>query len=187
MIKDMLSYYKMLQESHINIIYSGPIWSDGIEGIGGTLRKCLEYEALPLGAAQSVFSVFVEQMNNILMYSPEREHLPGEGDKVFSASKGVFVLGSKDHSHFLQSGNVVRNENIELIRSRIDHLNSLDKNALRKYYRERMKGENDNPESRGAGLGLIEIARRASSKIEYSFTPLEEEGLSFFSMFVTIS
>lgn len=184
MIKDLLSYYRLLQESNINIIYSGPIWSDGIEGIGGTLRKCLEFEALPLSASQAVFSVFVEQMNNILMYSTDREEA-GENDKAVGASKGVFILGSKDRSYFLQSGNVMKNEHVELIRSRIDHLNTLDKTALRKFYKEQMRAENDNPESRGAGLGLIEIARRASSQIEYTFTPLDD-GLTFFSMFVTI-
>ncbi len=186
MIKDMLSYYKMLQKSHINIIYSGPIWSEGIEGIGGTLRKCLEFEDLPLSSSQSVFSVFVEQMNNVLMYSPDKE-LVSCGDRSLSASKGVFILGSKDRQYFLQSGNVVKNENIKSIRDRIEHLNSLDKTGLRKFFKERIKCENDNPESRGGGLGLIEIARRASSKIEYDFTPLEEDGLSFFSMYVTIS
>lgn len=185
MIKNMLAYYKMLQDSHINIIYSGPIWSNGIEGIGGTLRKCLEFDDMPLSASQSIFSVFVEQMNNILMYSSDKEHLPG-GEKSLGVSKGVFVLGTdKDRKYFLQSGNVVKNENIELIKNRIEHLNNLDKVGLRKFYKERMKCENDNPESLGGGLGLIEIARRASSKIEYDFTPFED-GLSFFSMFVTI-
>lgn len=56
---------------------------------------------------------------------------------------------------------------------------------MRKYYKERIKAENDNPESRGAGLGLIEIAKRASSKIEYSFTDMDETS-SFFTMYVTI-
>jgi hypothetical protein len=186
MIQDMLSYYNMLHNSNINIIYSGPIWSDGIEGIGGTLRKCFEFDDLPLSAAQSVFSVFVEQMNNILMYSTDKDFSAAEGDKACGASKGVFILGSKDRSYFLQSGNVMKNENVELIRSRLEFLNSLDKAALRKYYKEQMRSADDNSESRGGGLGLIEIARRASSKIEYSFTPLGE-GLTFFSMFVTIS
>lgn len=186
MINDMLAYYRMLKDSNINIIYSGPIWSDGIEGIGGTLRKCLEFGSLPLSASQAVFSVFVEQMNNILMYSTDKESMESDGKTVGSSSKGVFILGSKDRSYFLQCGNVIKNENIDLIKSRLDHLNNLDKTELKKYYKEQLKGENNNPESLGAGLGFIEIARRASSKIEYSFTLLED-GFSFFSMFVTIS
>lgn len=185
MIKDMLSCYTMLRDNNINIIYSGPIWPEGIEGIGATLRKRLEFDKLPLSASQSVFSVFVEQMNNVLMYSADKELVESDG-KAVSAKRGLFVLGSKGRSYFLQSGNLIKSENAELIKNRIEYLNTLDKSELRKYYREQLKGENDNPESLGAGLGLIEIARRAASKIEYSFTPLED-GSSFFSMFVTIS
>ena len=185
MIMDMLEYYYMLKKNNINIIYSGPIWADGVEGIGGTLRKRMAFDDLPFSASQSVFSVFVEQMNNMLMYSAEKERFQGNDEKQFGVSTGAFILGAQGKTYFLQSGNVVKNEDVELLKNRIDYLNTLDKKELRKYYKEQIKSENDNPNSRGAGLGLIEIARRASSKIEYSFTPVED-GLSFFSMFVII-
>lgn len=185
MLFDMLAYYKMIQELNINIIYSGPIWTDGIEGIGGTLRKRLEFDELPFSASQSVFSVFVEQMNNMLMYSAEKEKFHESDAKQLDVAKGVFVLGVQDKSYFIQSGNVMKKDSMELIKNRIDHLNTLDKTELRKFYKEQIKIEDANPESKGAGLGLIEIARRASSKIEYTFTTLDD-GLIFFTMFVTI-
>ncbi len=189
MLADMLDYYRMIVDNNVNIIYSGPIWAEGIEGIGGTLRKRLEFDELPLSASQSVFSVFVEQMNNMLMYSAEKEMFETKKGSAESerreVSKGLFILGSRDKKYFVQSGNVIRESMVEFIRSRIDHLNSLDKVELRKFYKEQMKSENLNPESRGAGLGMIEIARRASSKIEYSFVPYSA-GQTFFSMYVTI-
>lgn len=182
MLIDMVKYYKMVKDRNINIIYSGPIWSDGIEGIGGTLRKRLEFDDLPFSAAQSVFSVFVEQMNNMLMYSMEKEKYDDENDEI---SKGVFILGTKGKQYFIQTGNIIRTESAELIKQKIDYLNTLDKTELRKYYKQQLKEENTSPESKGAGLGLIEIARRASSKIEYEFVPFED-GNTFFIMFVTI-
>lgn len=185
MMFDMLEYYNMLKRNNVNIIYSGPIWADGVEGIGGTLRKRLELDDLPLSASQSVFSVFVEQMNNMLLYSSEKQtfHMPDK--KPFGVSSGVFILGAQDKKYFLQSGNVMKDDGVSTIRDRIDYLNTLDKAQMRKFYKEQIKQENKNPESKGAGLGLIEIARRASSKIEYSFTPLGD-GLTFFAMYVEI-
>ncbi len=182
---DLLSYYNDMKDHSIQIAYSGPISSDGIEGVAATLRRCLKSRELPLSASQAVFSVFVELMNNVLMYSRDREPAPDEDEKNRGASRGIFVLRTRDKSYFLQSGNKVRNENIDLIKNRLDHVNGLDKNALRQYYREMIKCENDNPESLGGGLGLIEIARRSSSKIEYAFTPMED-GFSFYSMTVKI-
>lgn len=185
MVVDMIEYYNMITKNDVNIFYGGPIWSEGVEGIANTLKKRLEFDRLPLSASQAVFSVFVEQMNNMLMYSEEKQHFTGPEEKNLDVSKGIFILGAQNKTYFLQSGNVMKSENVNLIKERIDYLNTLDKTELRKYYREQMKRENANPESRGAGLGFIEIARRASSKIEYCFTPFGE-GLTFFSMFVTI-
>lgn len=185
MILDMLEYYQMIKKYDINIIYSGPIWADGIEGIGGTLKKRLEFDELPLSASQSVFSVFVEQMNNMLMYSAEKEPFDNKESRKLDVSKGVFILGAQDKTYFIQSGNVMKKESVDLVKKRLDHLNTLDKAGLRKFYKEQIKNDNTNPESLGAGLGFIEIARRASSKIEYKFTPYENN-LIFFTMFVTI-
>lgn len=185
MIFDMLDYCKMLQKNHLSIIYSGPLWAEGVEGIAETLKKRLAYDELPLPSSQAVFSVFVEQMNNMLMYSTEKEISETPDDKLLETPKGAFVLGVHERVYFLQSGNVMKSEKVEDVRTCIDFLNSLDKKGLRQYYKEKIKTENTNPESRGAGLGLIEIAKRASSKIEYDFTPLEDN-MTFFSMYVEI-
>lgn len=185
MMFDMREYYNMLKESNVSIIYSGPIWADGVEGIGVTLRKRLELDELPLSASQSVFSVFVEQMNNMLQYSNAKEAFEFAAGKQLEVSCGVFLLGIRDKNYFLQSGNMMKTEHVNLIKDKIDYLNTLDKVQIRKYYKEQMKQENTNPNSKGAGLGLIEIARRATSKIEYSFTPIED-GQTFFAMYVQI-
>lgn len=185
MVLDMMEYYNMFKRNSLNIIYSGPIWADGVEGIAGTLRKRLEYDKLSFSTSQAIFSVFVEQMNNMLMYSAEKETFHPEQDRQLDVSKGVFLLGTQEGSYFLQSGNVMPKESVGPLKERIDYLNTLDKAQMRKFYKEQMKMDNSNPESKGAGLGLIEIARRASSKIEYSFTPVED-GDVFFAMYVTI-
>lgn len=185
MILDMLKYYNMVKEKGLNIIYSGPIWANGVEGLSQTLRKRLEFDALPLSAAQAVFSVFVEQMNNMLMYSTDIAQFQHQDGSGFGVASGVFVLGSKNKQYFLQSGNLMHSRHVPAVKARIDFLNTLDKAELRQYYREQLRAENPNTESRGAGLGLIEIARRASSKIEYSFEE-RGSGQTFLTMFITI-
>ena len=188
MIIDMLEYHKMLSRKNITLVYSGPLWSEGIGGIAGTLKRRLEFDELPLETSQKVFSVFVEQMNNMLMYSAEKNRLEEFGtpdEKASDSTIGTFILGKEGKTYFIQTGNVMKNKNVELVKNKLDYLNALDKKDLRKYYKEQARLENDNPESKGAGLGFIEIARRISSKIEYSFTPYDE-GLTFFTMYVAI-
>lgn len=120
--------------------------------------------------------------DHAVLWSP-KDAVGGDGDA--RAGGGTFILGSRGKGYFLQTGNVIGNAKIDRIRDRIEHLNSLDGEGLRAFYRERMRAPRDSACSRDGGLGLIEIARRASSKIEYSFDPYGE-GMSFFEMYVTI-
>lgn len=186
MIDDILGYYNLVKDNNISMIYNGPIWAEVVEEIGMTLKKRLEIDDLSLVQSQSVFSVFVEQMYNVLHYSAEKERfLNEELGKEFDVATGIFVLGSQDKRYYMQCGNKIRTDQVALIKERIDLLNTMDKVELRKYYKERLKADDDNPDSKGAGIGLIEIARRASSKMEYSFAPLAD-GYSFFTLCVYV-
>jgi len=182
MITDMLEFYNMTKKYNLEIIYSGALWADGIEGIGEILRKRMAFEEMSLSASQAVFSVFVEQMNNMLMYSEEKQKVE---NRPAGVPKGVFLLGARGRVYIAQSGNVMKNENVESLKNRIDHLNTLDKTSLRKYYKEQIRRESKKLENKGGGIGLIEIAKRASSPISYDFKPYSE-GLTFFTMCVTI-
>jgi len=183
--EDMINLIKKLNENNNAIIYSGPIWAEGISGVVETLKKRMEMDNIPVLTTQKIFSVLIEQLNNMLMYSAEKIQLQFEEGKQTYFPKGTFILGKEGDDFYLQTGNIINNGCIELIKSRIDHLNTLDKNGIRKYYKEKMKGTNDNPKSKGAGLGFIEIARRIKSKMEYSFTPYNENQ-SLFTIFVMI-
>jgi len=176
---------KILNENDNALIYSGPLWAEGISGVVETLKKRMEMDKIPAKITQKIFSVLIEQLNNMLMYSAENIQFEFEKGIKTDFPKGSFILGKEENNFFVQTGNVIKNEYVELVKNRIDYLNTLDKNEIRKYYKEQMKSENDNPQSKGAGLGFIEIARRVSSKIEYSFTPYREN-MSFFTFYAII-
>ena len=168
-----LEYSKMLVDNEITMTYVGPLWAEGIDGIAEMLKKRLDLEDLPLSISQAIFSVFVEQMNNMLMYSVE------------TAPLIVFILGKHDGHFYLQTGNTMKTGSVKLLKSRLDHLNSLNKDELHEFFKEQRKQKDTNPESKGGGIGLIEIARRAYSKVEYEFTELDGE-FTHFSMYVEI-
>jgi hypothetical protein len=182
---DVREYSKMLDDNRIHLIYSGPIWPDGVDGIAEMLLKRLELEEMPLCASQSVFSIFVEQVNNMLMYSADKEHRSTQEGKQVELSKGIFIVGLQDKTYFIQSGNLVTDLNAELLKKRIDHLNTMDKQELRQFYKQQIHAEDNNPSSKGAGIGLIEIARRASGPIEYKFEQ-HSDGLKYFTTYVTV-
>jgi hypothetical protein len=182
---DILAYNQMLIDNNISIIYSGPLWAEGIDGMAEFIQRRLDKDELTLNASQSIFSVFVEQVNNMLMYSVEKEQSDNPEKHCPAAAKGIFMMGKHDNTYFLQTGNYMKTSSVDLLKGRIDHLNTLDKQELRQFFKEQRKAEDNNPESKGGGIGLIEVARRATSKIDYEFIP-HREGLTYFTMYVTI-
>lgn len=176
---------ELIKRHDIDIIYSGPMWQDGIKGIAEMVRNHLSHDKLPENSAKKVFSVFIEQLTNVLMYSAEKENYAMPGEEAVEVSTGMLVLGQKGSKYFIQTGNVIRRERMTFIKDSIDHINSLDKQGLREFYRERLSAVNDNAESKGAGLGLIEVARRATAPIGYSFKPMDENSV-YFTLYVEV-
>jgi hypothetical protein len=60
----------------------------------------------------------------------------------------------------------------------LEHLRSLDRDELKAYYKEKLR-EPPEEESKGATIGLIEIARRASEPIEFDFLDIDESQAFF--------
>jgi hypothetical protein len=73
---------------------------------------------------------------------------------------------------------------LESIRNQLEHLREMDKEQLKAFYRDRRK-TTTKPDSRGAGLGFIDMARKASQPIEYDFKPINDHH-AFFSIKVVI-
>jgi len=185
MVLDMIEYTDMMNNLNIDIVYSGPMWQDGIKGIADMVESRLATDDLSESAAMAIFSVFIEQVTNVLMYSAEKRNYNPPDKETLEVSAGMLVLGQKGTTYFIQTGNLIKTESLEHIKNNIDHLNMLDKKELRKLHKERLNAENDNPESKGAGLGLIEIARKSTAPIGYKFDE-RGEGLTYFTMYVEI-
>lgn len=86
-----------------------------------------------------------------------RENLPG-----FFATKNI---GS---TYFITSGNLIDKNNILKLDGHLKHVNSLNKDELKELYRTVMETDGLS-EKGGAGLGLIEMARKSGHRIEYAF------------------
>lgn len=175
--------YTELEAKKILFCYSGPITQTNIEGIGATLRKNLEVEDAGNTTILSVFSIFVEHVQNILSYSAEKL---GKGEEDENELRvGIVVIGHESGGdYYVYCGNKIYTQDIPKLKSNIENVRNLRKDELKALYRERRK-MGIQPDSKGAGLGLIEMARRSSEPLSYSFEQIDDE-FSFFSIKVIV-
>jgi len=187
---DLSEYMGVVEKLNIKVIYSGPLWEDGIKGLADMVKTHLSHDQVKVNASKAIFSVFIEQVTNMLMYSAEKkEYSQPPDNELVNVSIGTLILGNrtdKSDTFFVQTKNAVKNDNISFLKTTLDHLNTLDKNELRQLHKRKLRSDDNHPESQGAGLGLIEIARRAITPIGYSFEPISDS-LSFFTLYVEIT
>lgn len=180
---DLYDFYRLVNSHNIIFCYSGPIIQEGLEGISQTLRRKLEADDVDFSSSQAIFSIFIEQMQNILNYSAERQTYI-HGDLEDALSVGIFLIGYAGDQYFIFCGNKILTEDVPYLTNKIEEIRNLSKEELNQLYRMRRKMD-PAKSSKGAGLGLIEVAKRSGKPMEYTFKNVDDK-FSFFSLHVTV-
>ncbi len=120
----------------------------------------------------------------------EEVHLPPGEVEVFEP---IFIIGRRPKNQYaIATGNIIKNEKIEQIQERLEHINGLDKFGLLKYYQQtvkanmkRNKDDETDLDRNSAGLGFIDMARKSGNKFGFNFKSVNED-YSYFYFLVTV-
>lgn len=174
---NLFNLQKTLQDYGVLINFSGRFTQAIIEELGDAVKKYLETETVSQNATYNVFSVFIEQTQNIKNYSAQNRDVLLH-DKI--AGSGIVAIGKSEEGYFVSSGNIIENKDAVILLERLKAIASLDKAGLKKLYKEQIKKEVP-PGNIGAGMGFIDMARRATNPLQFSIVKLDED-LSFFTL-----
>ncbi|XPV77087.1 MAG: SiaB family protein kinase [Desulfovibrio sp.] len=173
---DMYEFRNYLRNTGIIFCYSGYMTEDVLVGIGKAIKQKLTMDAEDKATAKAVFSIFVEQVQNVIRYSAEKETAENAAELRY----GVLTVGRQDGQVFVTCGNVVTNNDRKRLQENLSSIQKLDSKQLKKLWKETLRGEI--PEgSKGAGVGFIDIARRARQGFEFGFSEVDND-LSFFTL-----
>lgn len=175
-----LTLFEGLQREDLVYVYRG-IFSQAItDSIIALTENNLTLVGESSKLKKRVFSIMVECLQNITRHQFVDGHEDVSGDQ-----SGMFVICNKDNSYQMTSGNVVNKEAIPHLTELLEKVNSLDKESLKLYYKQVLEDGSISSKG-GAGLGLIEMARKSGNKLFYSFEKINET-LSYFYMNTSIS
>lgn len=179
MVNNLYSFKKDLNKRGVFFCFSGPVSQDLLVEIGSTLKHKMKLQEARNQTAIRVFSMVVEQAQNIIHYSAEkcpRDNFLTETEEL---SIGIIAVGYDDDHYFVLCGNRIRNEDVERLRNKLVKLQKMSRDELKKLYRIARKA-GPGPGSKGAGLGFIDMAKKASRPLEFNFRKIDGE-YSFFS------
>ena len=87
--------------------------------------------------------------------------------------------------YFLTSVNVILNKDIPILENKINLVNKLDSEGLKKLYKSTITNGRFTHKG-GAGLGFIEMAKISTEKIRYLFKRISDE-YSIYELCITIN
>lgn len=182
MLNKLTEIREYLDKQNLIFWYNGPISQILVGEVGDIIKRSIIEES-GRKYVTKVFSIIVEVMQNIIKYSSEVVPVGQEGNET-AMRAGSIAVGICDDICFIMSGNQIHNNQIKKISEKLDLLSEMDEQAQKDYYKSLRRKEPDKS-SKGAGIGFVEIARKASEPIEYSFHKTDAES-SYFSLKIIV-
>lgn len=177
-MQDLLKLRESFTRDGILISFNGCFTHSIIEEIGNAIKRHLETQEIESGTITDVFAVYVEQTQNV------RNYLKRSGLENSAYGISTLVIISAEGNYTVCSGNTIRKADVADLEERFNTIKSLDRGGLRTLYKQQLRSARKD-DSVGAGVGLIDIARRASEQVQYRFDSLDDAH-DFFSLFVTV-
>lgn len=143
------------------LFYQGDFRENPAHDLGEIVEKNLEPH-LPLGLIRRIKYLILEIIQNVERYSVHVDHPPD-----FSC------IFSDEHALVVVTQNVIMNRDVDSLRERLDSINSKQGDELKEAYMEVIQA--DVGTEKGAGLGLIDMARKSGNPLTYKFGMLDEE------------
>jgi hypothetical protein len=155
--------------------FSGDFTPSAIGALAASLRRRLDERGVRDPARKKIFATFIELAENVLHYAASADADPGEG----CLRRGAIAMGTDGDRHWVACRNEVLTTHVPRLSVRIEAIRAMSPEELRAAYRRQLDDDThevDDVISRGAGLGLLTVARAACEPLECAFEPVPASG-----------
>ncbi|MBI4647930.1 MAG: hypothetical protein HY738_15415 [Bacteroidia bacterium] len=158
--------FNAMRKDNVGYIYRGYFTQSITDNILALTESSLERAEPSAKIKKRVYSIMVECLQNITRHQEDAE-------MDLAKAYGIFVIEKKNERYYITTGNLIDNKNIPQIKKLLEKINSLDPEELKNYYKEVLM-EGELSEKGGAGLGLIDMARKSGNKLSYDFKNISD-------------
>ena len=172
-VKSVLNIYDEMSKNGISLVYMGEFNQEITKSFTGMTETSMDRKSVQTKVKKRVYHVLVETLQNMNKHSDE---IRDNGDK--SVGAGLFMIGQKDESYFVITANKIHIDKKDALRDAINEVNNSSIAELKEMYKTQIRDGSISSKG-GAGLGLIDIARKTGGKLEYEFLQLDEKHYFF--------
>lgn len=177
-------FHQEMLANKFTLVYEGEITHQITKAFTTLAENKMDSYSEDASVKKKVFHVMVECLQNLSKHAEDLKILRNNG---YSGS-GIFIIGKvgdEGEDYHVLTGNVVKKTRVPELEAFLDKINSLDREELKELYKKQMR-EGTLSIKGGAGLGLIDIARKTGEKLEYNFIDIDENN-AFYTLRTKIS
>lgn len=174
------NWYKKVTSGEIIYLFKGEVTDQLIAQSLDTIERQLEDTPLPI--RKKIYNVLVECLQNLYHHSATT---PIVKDSEFCGKLGICLLAKQDEHYHVVTGNYVIPRQQAFLTKHLDKINSLDKDGQKEMYKEILDNQTFS-EKGGGGLGMVDIARKSGSKLNYTFINCTDD-YNFFTLDVAFN
>lgn len=180
--KEKLSYvydlFGKMSRYDMNYLYQGDFSPSLTDSILSFAESSLESIGETVKMRKKVYFIMVESLQNITRHQ--------DPQTITTETSSFFIIQGVQNGYFITSGNHVANSHVPHLRSRLEMVNSLDPANLKAYSQELLEAGALSQKG-GAGLGLIEMARKSGNKLHFDFVKQTEDASFFYYQIKVLS
>lgn len=170
----------VLGTSGILLKYNGTITTEVVDSLLTLALHRLESIEKNVAVRKRVYSILMECSQNLCIHIDHTSQ-----SKKTDTSIVCLSLESDEQGYRIISSNYIANDNVDSLLSALEEINNQKNRDSLKVLYNRVMSNNRYSEKGGGGLGLIDVARKSSGKLNYSFDKFDNE-YSFFTLRVII-
>jgi Family of unknown function (DUF6272) len=164
---------KMMKE-RLMFVYRGVVTNENSVPLLMLLEKEMENSEFGFVGRKRLFMFVLESLQNVSRHSNKSQH----------ANMSLVVYSKTGNGYTVTTGNVLPIISINELKQKLDEINNLKAKEIRSVYRQMLDAAEFSNKG-GAGLGLIEMAKKTGNKLDYDFVPIDNE-YSYFILSKTV-
>jgi hypothetical protein len=150
------------------VFYHSGYFSQAVIDAGvASIRARLDTAGTDNKSRRRLLSSFIEIAQNVVHYSADAATDPQADNN--EARFGTVCIAARGDRFHIRCANPVRATERDRLARKLSLLRDMDMDDIRRAYREILRTSQSDEGSKGAGLGLLTMARDACEPIEYDF------------------
>lgn len=179
---DIYNVYQSMKQDDIILSFKGDITQDLLSSVYQIMESRLQNAEEDIKRKKKFYHILVECLQNVYHHMENLQHEESKNEVDGSA---IFIIGKAPAGGYLIiTGNYILKPNAEDLVQKLEKINAMNAEELRAFYLETLS-TTELSDKGGAGLGMIDIARKSGHKINFNFNDVSDK-YAFFSLAVTV-